>query len=79
MKKLLIGCALAVPAVAGLMTLSFAPKAEAAPPQTCELDYYTDNTYTELAGGGYNTCSGTWALTWGVRTSYFRILTCSPC
>jgi hypothetical protein len=78
MKKLLFGVALAVPAFVGLATSAYAPKAEAAPAQSCEWDYYSDATYSEMVGNETQTCSGRRYLT-GIRTPYSQLVYCFPC
>ncbi|NTX33253.1 hypothetical protein HUA74_03320 [Myxococcus sp. CA051A] len=78
MKRLLLGVVLAVPAFVGLGTSTYAPKAEAAPAQSCEWDYFSDDTYSEMVGNETQTCSGRRYLS-GVRTSYSRLVYCFPC
>lgn len=78
MKKLLFGCALAVPALAGLMNLAYVPEAEALPAQSCELEYYSDATYSTPVGGSTLLCTGK-RVTWGITTPYSQIVSCESC
>jgi hypothetical protein len=77
MKKLLLGCALAVPALVGVANLMYAPPAQAAPAQSCEWDYYSDASYSEHVGWSVLTCSGR-SYSSGTSTPYYQVL-CSPC
>jgi hypothetical protein len=77
MKKLLLGCALAVPSLVGLTNLMYAPSAEAAPAQGCDWEYYSDATYYEHVGSKSLTCSGR-TYSSGMQTPYYEVL-CYPC
>ena len=60
LKKISLFCAGALLAAA----------AYAAPPYGYNVTYYTDETFTTVAGNGWFNCSGQWHLSNGVETGY---------
>ncbi len=77
MKKLFLGCVLAIPALVGFANLMYAPKAEASPAEHCEWEYYSDATYSNHVGWSVLTCSGR-SYSGGTATPYYQVM-CSPC
>jgi len=77
MKKFLLGGVLMIPALVGLANLMYAPKAEAAPAESCEYDYYSDATYSEHVGWWVLTCNGR-AYSSGTTTPYYQVM-CYSC